>query len=235
VRQTLSFCLFSAWIFTGCVHGLYWRQTGPEIISERFSTTKDRAFDYWLLTYRESEQKRLPLIFVLHGTGGNGEDYLAVWKEEASKRRFMVLSPTRSDVLRTQIATLTDLRELLSQIEKKYPVDLGRVYLVGVSSGALSAWRLYSQSPEKWAGMILISAPNRDKWMKGMEGKAYPPVLFVHGKKDEQFDFNETVKNADFMKSLGFNVTLLDWPEGRHEHRPEWNAAIFDWMEKVKS
>ena len=211
------------------------REFKEGIHTERFVPAKGRAFNYWLLSCREKTAgKKVPLLFIFHGTGGNGRAYLETWKKEAESRQWMVLSPDLDYAYGEQFAKLEDYTKLLEEVVRQYPVDNRKIYLGSVSSGALIARRLFITEPAMWAGMILVASPNAERWTKGLDGKKYPPVLFVHGRKDEQFDYEVTVHNVQFMKSLGFDVSLIDWPDGAHEHKEEWNQAIFDWMDNKK-
>jgi poly(3-hydroxybutyrate) depolymerase len=219
-------------ISMGCAHNLPWYRTGPKMIHKQFSGAEGRGFDYWLLTQKEPGPEKIPLVVVFHGAGQNGQTYLAVWNDEAVKRRYMILAPNFYYSGDRAIVSVDDLNKLLKRVLEKYSVDRERIYLAGISAGGIVARRMYADAPQNWAGMVLVATPYDEKWMDKLDGKKCPPVLCVHGGHDEQIDYAEAVKSAELMRNLGFNVTLLDWPEGKHEHRPEWNAAIFDWMER---
>lgn len=188
---------------------------------------QDNSIPYSLLTFSQRKPKEIfPLILALHGSGDSGKSYLQSWQNTASKKGFMVLAPTRIGY------TLETNDALLTEIMTQYPVDASRLYLAGVSSGALSARKIMLEDPSKWKGVSFIASPPYEKWMERTDVTKLPPLLYVHGTQDEQFDITFVKKRVDRLGELGASVKLQEYKEGKHEHRTEWTPSILKWFKK---
>lgn len=112
-----------------------------------------------------------PLILFLHGYGerrGTNKDHLAYTLPAAIKRRadsfgFIVVCP--EGYSGAWLADGEDTRaamKILAEIEQEYNVNRERVYLSGVSSGALGVWTLASRYPDRWAAIVPVATPSAD-------------------------------------------------------------------------
>ncbi|MBI2167687.1 MAG: prolyl oligopeptidase family serine peptidase [Candidatus Omnitrophica bacterium] len=186
------------------------------------------SVSYYLLVLKPVKaRERFPLLVALHGRNGNGRDYLEVWRKEAEKRRFMVLAPNRDQPYSNEV-----FYGLVKEALKHYSAEKKKMYLAGVSAGALvGRWFLIAR-PAFWRGAVLIASPTGDQWTTEADVSRFPPVLFVHGEKDGQFPVQKIAGHVETLKSRGVRSELIQEAEGGHEHRPEWNEEIFDWIEK---
>lgn len=188
-----------------------------------------QEIEYALLKQKPSyDGERFPLIVALHGRGGSGWSYLDAWYEEAQRERMMVLAPSWDT---GSPFPLSQFIQFVAQITKKYPVDPERIYLAGVSAGALKARWYLLEDPKPWAGVILIASPTEPWRYKVENGSRFPRILFVHGEKDPQQPFDEIVSNLEVLKSKGVKVELIAYPEGGHEHPPAWTKDIMVWIQ----
>ena len=196
--------------------------------------TKSGALPYHLSHFEVAGRgEKFFLLLALHGRGGNGGEYLKIWKAEADRRRIMILAPTEVPRERTEYKKFVQqFYDLVESIAREYPVDRKRIYVAGVSSGALTARWLAVERPALWKGVILVASPSHERWTSEVKPKNFPPVLFVHGAKDEQFPLQEIIEHVKILKGKGVVVDLLEYPEAGHEQRPEWTSEIFNWVEK---
>jgi predicted peptidase len=113
-----------------------------------------------------------PLIVYLHSLGGNGDGSEAAldlvtregvpalidddaWPED---RPFVVLAPQNDAV--DDCPTVDDIESFLSFATDHYEIDEARVYLTGISCGAVGAWDYLAAHPgEVVAAAVLLSAP----------------------------------------------------------------------------
>ena len=187
---------------------------------------------YYLFTVpTKNSNERLPLILALHGAGGTGEQYLELWKKEAAKRRIMVVAPTMAYSYRKDRESLQGFYQLVEEISAHYPVDRDRIFLAGSSAGALIGGWVIEQDPSFWRGAILINSPGFQPREKSIQGPSFPRFLFVHGEKDKAFPVSRIREHAKSLREGGLEVTVLTDPTAGHEHKPEWNEKIFDWIE----
>lgn len=231
-----AFLFFISFTLLGCsrLSQLEWGDASSQVIEGRFQAKSPDpilgpvSIPYHLLVLKpEKSRERFPLLVALHGRGGSGREYLEVWRKEAEKRRFMILAPDRE-----QSYSHEAFQGLMEEVLKRYPANQKRRYLAGVSAGALVARWFLIERPSFWRGAVLIASPTGDSWTAEADVSRFPPVLFVHGEKDNQFPIQKIVDHVETLKNRRVRAELLRESEGGHEHRPEWNGAIFDWLEK---
>jgi polyhydroxybutyrate depolymerase len=120
------------------------------------------------------ENKKLPVVFALHGRGGNGESMILVTRRGfdrlAENDKFIIVYPDgiemnwndgRIDEEAKDIAHSENIDDvgficaLIDLMIKDYNADSGRVYVTGISNGAIMAYRLACEL----AGKITAIAP----------------------------------------------------------------------------
>lgn len=127
----------------------YWRERG--IIKERHEMPDpDRTWISYMPVKHGSSP--LPVWYVNHAKGRDRLD-LEAWGfvQLAAREGFAVI--TAEDGNSEEI-----FEETLAAAAKKYPLDLGRVYLAGHSLSGSCAGRIACAYPEKLAGLCMIGA-----------------------------------------------------------------------------
>ena len=143
----------------------------------------------------------------------------------------MLLAPTRKAKPGERIEP-ERIDTMTQTLIKRYPVDRTRLYLAGISSGARFAGKLLLLNPARWQAAILIASPPFDKNFDLTQRHNLPPLLFVHGMKDNQFPFKGVEQGIEKLRQNGTRADLLSFKDAGHEQRPEWSKEIFDWIEK---
>jgi predicted esterase len=177
----------------------------------------------------ENQHEGSPLLVVFHGAGQTPTQYLEVWQEEARRRGFMVLAPKMKNL------NITNFDKLLNRVARRYQVDQNRIVLAGVSAGALVAREFLAAQPKRWKTVIFIAAPDKEYWLEKTNVEGFPPILFVHGEQDPQFKIVGVARQVELLRQKGIEVGFIRHPSGVHEHRPEWNGEIFDWIDSQLS
>lgn len=182
---------------------------------------------YSLLTFSpEKPDKKFPLVVALHGTGQAHDQYLETWRVEAERRGVMVLVP------RMQGMSLESFNQILMEVGRRYPVDRNRMILAGVSSGALVGEVILRERLGLWKGAVFIAAPDSKHWIQkaGVNVSRFPPILMIHGKKDDQFKWESIVQQVELLKQKKVDAEFYLDAEAGHTHKPEWNRKIFRWI-----
>ncbi len=148
----------------------------------------------------------VPLVFVFHGAGGNGEMYLSKngWAEMSDKAGFIACAPTGLPALprrpsnfqnnpnlwnsgqlkgkspRALINDAAFFDALLAQVKKDYKIDAKRIYVTGHSNGAGMTYYLGAARSEVFAAM----APVMGECATKLIPKAGVPTLSIYGEKD---------------------------------------------------
>lgn len=156
----------------------------------------------------------VPLVVVMHGRGGNGETFFDITDMSvvAEERKFIAVFPTadlyqvREDGLRNvrlwngsygdrKIDSLRFLRQMVEDVKTRNPVDTGRIYACGQSSGgymtsycAMAASDLFA-AVSPWSGFSLPGGRgpfsyDRAGWFEA----GNIPYCILVGEKDNFFD-----------------------------------------------
>lgn len=119
--------------------------------------------------------KKAPLVLALHGRGGNGESMVLVTKKGfnklADRDKFVVAYPDgiefnwndgRMDeeandrAHRDSLNDVGFLSSLIDTLIKNYNVDPKRVYVTGISNGAMMAYRMAAEISSKIAAIAPV-------------------------------------------------------------------------------
>jgi polyhydroxybutyrate depolymerase len=171
---------------------------------------------------------RLPVVFVLHGGGGNGEqvDRQTGMSAAADRARFIAVFPNGSG--RTSLLTwnagrccayarregvddVAFLSAVLDEVLANSPADPGRVFVTGMSNGAMMAYRLACERSDRFAGIAPVAGALN---VEPCQPAKPVSVLAVHGTADASVPYaggppvqpvaGESWINASVEDSVGF-------------------------------
>lgn len=150
-------------------------------------------------TYKQSSDEQ-PLLIGLHGGGGSPkafERYSRFSKLSKSSGDFIVAYPQglnkhwndgRSDINETvdDLGFLEQLpRHLAGNVGLR--LDSKRVYVAGMSNGALMALRIACEQPNWIAGVGVVAATMPKELLKACKPQKAVPIIFIFGQKDTAF------------------------------------------------
>ena len=150
------------------------------IAGQETSTTRSIIFAGLERTYRiripssYDKSTPLPLLIALHGGGGSGEKMeeltLRGFNRLSDKESFIVVYPDgiekhwndgRENVSyrahREKIDDVGFISALIDHLVKQYNIDIKRVYVTGISNGAMMSFRLGCELSEKIAAIAPVS------------------------------------------------------------------------------
>lgn len=181
------------------------------------------------------KDKTLPLVIVLHGGGGTGEDQVKLTKGGlntlADKEGFIVVYPDGFDKhwndgrsgeetgYRTQEENIDDvgfISSLISYFIKELNIDPKRVYVTGMSNGAMMSYRLACELTEKIAAVAPV-AGNMPQNLSLTCSPSIPiSVLAINGVNDpimpwEGGDITGTFGVNKQGKVLSVSETVMFW------------------------
>ena len=113
--------------------------------------------------------KKKPLLLFLHGSGErghmNGSELHKVQKDGPwdcpGADGFFILAPQCPKRL-VWPTLVSEVRMLLTYICDRHDVDKSRVYITGLSMGAIGAWALAASQPQMFAA--IVSVCGGDHW-----------------------------------------------------------------------
>jgi dienelactone hydrolase len=167
--------------------------------------TRYAAQGYWeYLPHRYDEQDDWPLLVFLHGVGGNGNgsandlDRVAAhgparlvredrWPVEGSAvgDRFVVLSP--QNPIAGECHSADNIDSFLRWAIETYQVDPTRIYLTGLSCGAIGTWRYLTAHLEDdlLAAAVPICGDGIETWNTHGCTLGDLPIWGFHGDADD--------------------------------------------------
>lgn len=154
----------------------------------------------------------LPLVITMHGAGGNENLFFdgygrGLTAELCAQRGWLLVAPRGT-------AGFTPLRagEIVDAIDKLYPVDRQRVFLIGHALGAMQAVASAQATPPRFTG---IAALGGGATVIGSE--SLDNVPFFVGVGTEDFSYQSARKLAYDLKRVGVKtVRLREYREIEH-------------------
>lgn len=174
-----------------------------------------------------------PIVFMFHGTGGNGEKFFSVsqWKEKGEKEKFITVFPSslsycvfedgkEQKTTKWHIAELDSIacpgqrlandinfvRAIIDTIIRSVPVNTAKIFATGFSNGGAFVSKLAVEMSDVFAAV----APSGGALNRGDSTKANTkiPLWFFLGTKDAKWLDNYS---AFGLKEFPFNDSTLRW------------------------
>ena len=150
-----------------------------------------------------SDKNRLPLMIVLHGGLGNAEHIMKTsgMNDIADSGPFVVVYPDGVGgrfglanrrtwnaggccglAVRKSVDDVKFIDKIIEDIGQKISIDTRRVYVTGMSNGAMMAYRLAAAIPGKIAAVIAVAGALT---IENFDSAKDVPVMIIHGTEDE--------------------------------------------------
>jgi polyhydroxybutyrate depolymerase len=140
----------------------------------------------------------VPLVIVLHGAVGTGQqaEQAYGWDAEADRGGFVVAFPDGvgrtwnaspdccGQAARDQVDDVGFMERLVSTLDGRTPIEPRRVYVTGISNGALLAYRLACDST-----LFAAIGPVAGTMINPCPGPAPISVIHIHGKTDRTIPY----------------------------------------------
>jgi phospholipase/carboxylesterase len=192
---------------------------------------------------------RYPTVLALHGRGSNEEDLIGLaphlpdrllW---ISPQAPLVLSPGSFEWYRVRVigkpdaeqvhASLETLHRLVDEILAAYPIDPGRLFLLGFSQGSILSMCYALTHPARIAGIIAQSGyiPDGLNLEVDEAGVRSKPFLLTHGDQDTLIPVEWGRASRDVLHRLGVDLSYHEFPMG-HTVSLESLEVISAWLEE---
>jgi polyhydroxybutyrate depolymerase len=153
------------------------------------------------------KNKSMPLVIALHGGGGTAEGMMKTitlggFNTLADKEGFIVVYPNgveghwndyRNDMLAKDVENVDDvgfISALIDHLVKTLNVDPNRVYVTGMSNGAMMTHRLALELTDKIAAVATVAGNIPEDQLKAGIPKRAIPVLIISGTDDPIMPWN---------------------------------------------
>ncbi len=176
------------------------RSNSNEIVETITVNDIERSYIVYLPT-QYSPTFSWPLIIALHGGGGSGKAMIKLTKggfnRLADEEGFIVVYPdgverhwndgrnlSRYYAHRENIDDVGFISALIDHLKEKYNADMKRVYVVGMSNGALMAFRLALELSEKISAIAAVAGSMPVNLLNLSKPTSEVSVLMINGMDD---------------------------------------------------
>lgn len=204
-------------------------------------TIKYNGKDYpYALFLPESSgtDKKIPLVVVLHGLGGSGANTLPAWVERLDKK-VAVLCPSYPMAAWWARPAEEMVLNLIDKIREKYNIDSDRVFLAGLSNGAIGAYMIGMFYPDRFAGLIPIAGSITPRYMHFLVNLRNTPIYMIQGAHDPIFPIQLSRRIHKILSDMKYPVRYREHGEKGSAHGghflPESEVpAMVEWIGKQK-
>jgi predicted esterase len=204
------------------------------------------SFDGKLVPYRiyvpssYDKSKKYPLIMLLHGAGGDENNFLdryqGLWPKLAEERGYIIAAANgRGPVsgYTKESGTEQDVMDVIALVEKNYNIDTAREYLAGHSMGGGGTWRLGFEYRNRFAALAPIAGTRPSPAIDvAISNGRKVPMMVICGAKDALVPVEGCRQVAAKLKSLGYDAKYLEFPNDDHLSVAVTSIKdIFDWFD----
>lgn len=218
------------------VHGGGWvAGDKQEYITYIFEPLSKAGFAWFSINYRLAPQYKFP---------APADDVLqAIRYVRENARKYNI------DAQRIALIGESAGGHLVSYVGARYPGTgvAAVVSLYGIHDFITAAmeWKPFPHEVLDLFGIKQVNAETAPLLIKASPviyvSKNLPPFLLIHGSKDEDVPYDQSVEMCDRMKQVGARCDLITVPGAPHgmdhwEPHPEWHwykKAMVDWLEKT--
>jgi polyhydroxybutyrate depolymerase len=193
-----------------------------------------RTFKIHLPSYY-NKTVRSPLIIALHGRGGNGASMILItrngFNKLADKEGFIVVYPDgielnwndgRTDekandrAHRENIDDVGFISALIDFMAKKYNIDSKRVYVTGISNGAMMSYRLACELSQKITAIAPVDGSIPSMLISGCLPSGSISVLAINNVNDPLVPFEggeiyAGLRKVNLGKVISVNESIEFW------------------------
>ena len=177
-----------------------------------------------------------PLIVILHGMGGTGAGTLPAWVNRL-KEDFIILCPSYPMGAWWAKPAEELVLQLIQEVQADHPVDPNRIFLAGLSNGAIGAYMIGMFYPDLFAGIVPIASGITPRYMHFLVNLKNTPIYIIQGVHDPVFPIQLTRRIHKILLDMKYPVTYREHEEkgtahGGHFLPDAEVPPLVDWMKK---
>ncbi|HQK93003.1 MAG TPA: hypothetical protein PLD23_05840, partial [Armatimonadota bacterium] len=223
------------------------RNRRRETVLLAYRSSLDGSIQPYALFLPESldATRPIPLVVNLHGwDSGNGpfafpSGSYGPEKDLVGDRGWLMVYPFGRGNQDWRDAGEVDVREVIAEVSRRFPVDASRIYLVGFSMGGRGVWHLGMRYPSDWAAIVPIAGGSAGSvWGVWNEERlvtnlSQTPVFAVHGTRDEIVPVaGSRVLERQLRRILSPDFEYRERPFASHESMPDLAKEWVPWLER---
>jgi len=186
----------------------------------------------------ESAKPNIPMIVVMHGMGGSGANTIQKWIERL-ENKFVILCPTYPMGAWWSKNSENFVLQLIREIRAKYRIDPNRIFLSGLSNGAIGAYLMGMFYPDQFAGVVPIAGGITKRLMSFLVNLNNTPMYIIQGEFDPIFPISLSRRTYKILSDFKSPVIFREHKERGAAHGghflPESEVpALVEWLSKQK-
>jgi len=128
---------------------------------------------------------------------------------------------------------------LIDQVREQYNIDSDRIFLTGLSNGAIGAYMIGMFYPDRFAGLIPIAGSITPRYMHFLVNLRNTPIYMIQGAHDPIFPIQLSRRIHKILSDMKYPVTYREHGERGTAHGghflPESEVpAMVEWIRKQK-
>lgn len=177
-----------------------------------------------------------PMMIVLHGMGGSGGNTIPKWMDRLAEE-FIILCPSYPMGAWWAQPAEDLVLQLIQEVQAKYPVDPNRIFLSGLSNGAIGAYMIGMFYPDLFAGIIPIASGITPRYMHFLVNLKNTPIYIIQGVHDPVFPIKLTRRVHQILRDMKYPVTYREHDEKGSAHGGHFLPIsevlpLVQWMKK---
>lgn len=222
---------------------------------KQFTVGKEKM-PYNILTPKDINKSKIakyPLVLFLHGAGERGVDnklqithIKKLFEDIGNQTKYpcIVIAPQcpknkrwvevdwtadRHDIPKTESWAMHKVMQLLDYIIKKYPVDVNRIYVTGLSMGGYGTWDIISRYPKKFAAAIPICGGGDENMASKIKDI---PIWAFHGGIDNIVPVQRSRNMISSIIAAGGNPKYIEYEGVKHGSwiKAYKEASLLEWL-----
>lgn len=185
---------------------------------------------------RGYQDRRSPLLLMLHGAGSRGDDPVSL-ESRMHVLRHAHANPDFPFIVAVPQAPAgasgfdpAALASLVDELEKRLPVDSARIYATGTSMGSTALWRLAAEHPGRLAAILPVSSTRPDPGVACRIKDT--PVWALHNQGDETTQLQPVREMIQAIRACHGRAHLTVYPKAGHDAWTETyrDPAVYEWL-----
>ena len=181
----------------------------------------------------------LPMIVILHGMGGRGDSTLQRWRKRLNDE-FIILCPSYPIGAWWTLSAEELVLQLIRETKMRVPVDPNRIFLTGLSNGALGTYMIGGFYPDYFAGIVPIAgAISEPHYLHFLINLNHTPVYSIQGQYDPIFPIQHSLRINKILNDMKYSLTYREHTEKGSAHGghflPETEIPpLLEWLKQQK-
>jgi len=199
--------------------------------------TQGKEYSY-AVYHPEKGNTSLPLVIVLHGMGGSGDNTATKWAKRLNNE-FIVVCPSYPMGAWWSRPAEDMVLALLDHTRAQYNVDDNRIFLAGLSNGAIGVYTIGMFYPDRFAGLIPIAGSITPRFMNFLINLRNTPIYMIQGAHDPIFPIQLSRRVNKILSDMRYPVVYREHDKKGMAHGghflPENEIPdLLEWIKKQK-